>query len=107
MPRFTITGEQRDALRGQVCNHLGALTDVLIALEHDNFAAAERLGRQFAEDFRLLEDIGWQPDIDRPACLTMSSERLVVRWGVRGDGRAQRRSNLISGSYEKCSWPTD
>jgi len=31
----------------------------------DDFAAAERLGIEFGEDFRLLDGLGWRPDEDR------------------------------------------
>jgi len=45
-----------------VRNHLGAIGDIWIALEEsEDFATAERLGLEFAKDFRLQEDIGWAP----------------------------------------------
>ena len=56
----TIDGDQRDGLYELVRNHLGAVGDLWIALEQtEDFATAERLGIEFGEDFRLLEDIGW------------------------------------------------
>lgn len=56
----TIDGDQRDGLYELVRNHLGAVGDLWIALEiNKDFATAERLGLEFGEDFRLLEDIGW------------------------------------------------
>ena len=55
----TIDGHQRDGLFELVRNHLGAVSDLWIALEiNKDFATAERLGLEFCEDFRLLEDIG-------------------------------------------------
>lgn len=42
-----------------------------------DFDAAERLGREFAEDFRLLEDIGWRPNDGRESvALTMPLDEL-------------------------------
>jgi hypothetical protein len=58
----TIDRDQRDGLYELVRNHLGAVGDIWIALEeNEDFATAERLGLEFGEDFRLLEDIGWAP----------------------------------------------
>ncbi len=59
----TISRDQRDGLYALVRNHLGGLSDVFVEMEQrEDFDVAERLGREFAEDFRLLEDIGWRPD---------------------------------------------
>jgi hypothetical protein len=63
---ITINADQRSGLYELVRNHLGGIRDVEIALEHQgDFATAERLGREFAEDFRLLDDIGWHPGDER------------------------------------------
>jgi hypothetical protein len=62
MPECTITIErdQRDGLYELVRNHLAGIEDFWVALERiRDFAAAERLGLEFSEDFRLLQDIGW------------------------------------------------
>src|SRR3954454_14622745 len=84
MPSITATidRDQRDGLYELVRNHLGAIGDVWIALEENgDFAAAERLGIEFGEDFRLLADVGWQPKDDREAFeLTMPThDRMKVR----------------------------
>lgn len=75
----TITGQQRDALYEQVRNHLGALNDVWIAMEcNQDFATAERLGIEFGEDFRLLQDLGWDENDSRKTVeLTMPREDLI------------------------------
>jgi hypothetical protein len=75
----TIDRDQRDGIYEVVRNHLGAIGDVWIALEeNEDFEVAERLGREFGEDFRLLADIGWRP---REACeafaLTMPADDLI------------------------------
>src|SRR3954451_16387550 len=81
MPSITATidRDQRDGLYELVRNHLGAIGDVWIALEENgDFAAAERLGIEFGEDFRLLADVGWQPKDDREAFeLTMPTHDLL------------------------------
>lgn len=62
----TITREQRDGIYELVRNHLGAIGDIWIAFEQDKeFVLAERLGLEFGEDLRLLQDIGWEPNDGR------------------------------------------
>jgi hypothetical protein len=62
MPETTITidRDQRGGLYELVRNHLSSIEDFWVALKRTkDFATAERLGLEFAEDFRLLQDIGW------------------------------------------------
>jgi hypothetical protein len=62
MPESTITIErdQRDGLYELVRTHLASIEDFWVALERTrDFVTAERLGLEFSEDFRLLQDIGW------------------------------------------------
>lgn len=75
----TIDRAQRDGLYELIRNHLGAIGDIWIALEEsEDYATAERLAREFGEDFRLLEDIGWRPREDRDAFeLTMAPYDLT------------------------------
>jgi hypothetical protein len=61
-----IVASQRDALYEQVCNHLAALGDLWTALDSNkDYVTAERLAIEFGEDFRLMADLGWDPDDDR------------------------------------------
>lgn len=65
MPETTITidRDQRGGLYELVRNHLGGIEDFWVALERTkDFATAARLGLEFGEDFRLLQDIGWSED---------------------------------------------
>src|SRR5689334_19075226 len=75
----TIDREQRDGLYELVRNHLGQIGDIWIALEQDGeYELAERMGIEFAEDFRLLADIGWQPTDKRTEVeLTMEAHDLA------------------------------
>jgi hypothetical protein len=58
----TITKAQRDGLYELVRNHIAGIGDIPIAMEEKgDFVQAERLGLQFVEDVRLLQDIGWRP----------------------------------------------
>jgi hypothetical protein len=55
-----ITRDQREAIYQAVRTHLVGLSDVFTLLERqDDVPGAERLARDFADDFRLLEDLGW------------------------------------------------
>jgi len=74
-----IDKAQRDGLYELVRNHLGGIGDIWIALEEDqDYAAAERMGIEFGEDFRLLADIGWQPKDKRTEVeLTMEAHDLA------------------------------
>jgi hypothetical protein len=74
----TIDRERRGALYELVLDHLSGIGDFWIAIEEKDFAKAERLGIEFGEDFRLLEDIGWEPE-HGPAkvALTIPSHDLI------------------------------
>jgi len=75
----TIDRHQRDGLYELVRNHLGSVGDLWHALENKrDFAKAERLGREFTDDFRLLGDIGWRDTDDRESfALTMPPQELA------------------------------
>jgi len=81
MPNVTATIDrhQRDGLYELVRNHLGSVGDLWHALEdEEDFAKAERLGRQLGEDLRLLTDIGWRDKDDRQSFeLTMPPQELT------------------------------
>jgi hypothetical protein len=82
-----ITREQRDAIYEIVISHLSAIGDVWLCVKRREFAEAKKMGREFAEDLRLLEDLGWSEIIDRdtvtltvpPGELTRTLARLHRR----------------------------
>jgi hypothetical protein len=75
---LTISRVQRDAIYEMVVNHLTAIGDVWICVGRREYADAKRLGREFAEDLRLLEDLGWAETIDRETVsLTQPPEELT------------------------------
>jgi hypothetical protein len=75
----TIDKDQRDGLYELVRNHLGSIGDIWIALEQDGeYELAERMGIEFSEDFRLLADLGWEPQDKRKSVeLTMEAHDLA------------------------------
>jgi hypothetical protein len=75
---LAITRVQRDAIYELVINHLTGIGDVWISVDRHEYATAKRLGRAFAEDLRLLEDLGWADTIDRETvALTMPPDELA------------------------------
>ncbi|HEX4730466.1 MAG TPA: hypothetical protein VH299_04320 [Solirubrobacterales bacterium] len=56
---LTITAAQRDALYDQILDRLSGIGDIELAIQLENYDAAERLGREYSDDLRLLlEDLG-------------------------------------------------
>ncbi|MGH2947582.1 MAG: hypothetical protein ACRDPC_15260 [Solirubrobacteraceae bacterium] len=75
---MTITRAQRDAIYEIVINHLTAIGDVWLCVERREFADAKRMGRDFAEDLRLLDDLGWAQATDRETvALTVPPDELT------------------------------
>jgi hypothetical protein len=55
-----ITADQREALYVQVLDHLSGIADLWLAIDAGEYAKADRLGHEFADDLRLLlDDLGW------------------------------------------------
>jgi hypothetical protein len=76
---ITIDCDQRGGFYELVRNHLGSIEDLWVAMERTkDFATAERLGLEFGEDFRLLQDIGWSEyDVRESYLLTMLPHDLM------------------------------
>lgn len=112
---LTITGPQRAALHRQVIQNLSGIGDVNLLYEAGEFADAAALGKRYAEDLRLLEDLSWRPFEDRDAFdLTMAPGDLwqvldrvreEARAGLRGDDerRAIGQTAQIQASYERTA----
>jgi hypothetical protein len=74
----TITRAQRDAIYEMVIMHLSAIGDVWLSVKRRDFPDAKEMGRKFAEDLRLLEDLGWSETIDHETVtLTMAPGELT------------------------------
>lgn len=76
---ITISGAQRTGLYELIRNHLGSVGELFDFLEREkDFVEAERLGVEFTEDFRLLEDLGWgETDRRESVELTMPPHDLM------------------------------
>ncbi|HEY0319185.1 MAG TPA: hypothetical protein VGC49_12945 [Solirubrobacterales bacterium] len=74
---ITITAEERDALYDQILIRLSGIGDVWIALEAKNYELADRLGREYSDDLRLvLDDLGWGEGSGESLELTTPAEVL-------------------------------
>lgn len=90
----TINAVQREVFYELVLDHLSGLPDLSLAVERGDFATAERLGVEFAEDLRLMEDLGWDSTPRRDAELTMPPEDLAeVLTRMRADARGGLRAS--------------
>lgn len=74
-----IDADQRNALYEQVRDHLSGVGDLWTTLEDKkDYATAERLASEFGGEFRLMADLGWDPDDDRETVeLTMAPLDLI------------------------------
>jgi hypothetical protein len=74
---LTITAEQRSVIYRQVIQHLSGIGDVNLAYGGGHYAAAEKLGDEYAEDLDLLADLDWPLDDPRePFELKMPADEL-------------------------------
>ena len=91
----TIDRERRDALYELVLNHVNSVGDLWVAMEERDFAKAERLGIEYGEDLRLMQDLGWAEEDGRESiALTMPSHDLMELLG-RLQGEAE---SVLTGS---------
>jgi hypothetical protein len=85
-----IAAHQRDALYELLRDHISAVGDIWTALDrNEDYATAERLATRFGEDFRLMRDLGWDPNDDRETVeLTMPPLDLMrIAKRLRDDAR--------------------
>jgi hypothetical protein len=126
---ITITAAQRDALYDQILDRLSGIGDIEIAIESENYDAAERLGREHSDYLLLLLDgLGLGDGDGEPIELTTSPEvlhRILPRLRDLAEGqtaslepecievgRLKERNRLISESCDSLlaalsEWPED
>ncbi len=89
MPRITITRRQREPIYGQLRRHLTTIDDVRVFADDDPEEAG-RLALNYADDFRLFEDVGWDRDDPRDSIrLTMPPtdlRRVLMRLQAEAEG---------------------
>ena len=56
---LTISSAQRDALYDQILDRLSGIGDIAVAIQAEHYNDAERIGREYSDDLRLLlDDLG-------------------------------------------------
>lgn len=72
-----ITAEERDALHQHILSDLTGVDDLRLAFQGEDFERASRLGIEFGDELRLMEDLGWGSPITGAAItLTMPPQQL-------------------------------
>lgn len=88
----TITSAQRDALYDQILDRLSGIGDIELAIQSEDYDAAERLGREYSDDLRLLvDDLGFGQGDGRPVSLTSPPDvlrRVLPRLRELAEGMA-------------------
>ena len=75
--KATISAEQRDALYDQILDRLTGIGDIEVSIRSGRFEAAERLGREYCDDLRLLvDDLGFGESDGEPVAPTAPAEVL-------------------------------
>jgi hypothetical protein len=72
-----ITAAHRDALYDQILDRLSGIGDIEVAIQAENYDAAERIGREYSDGLRLLlDDLGIGDGDGAPLELTTAPEVL-------------------------------
>lgn len=72
-----ITAAQRDALYDQILDRLSGIGDIELAIKAEKYRDAERLGREYCDDLRLLlDDLGLGEGSGEPVVLATPPEVL-------------------------------
>lgn len=86
----TVTWQQRNALYDQILDRLSGIGDIEIAIQAKRFEMAERLGREYCDDLRLLlDDLGFGDGSGEPVELGAPPEvlrRVLPRMRERAKG---------------------
>jgi hypothetical protein len=91
----TVTAAQRDALYDQILDRLSGIGDIEVAIRAENYDAAERIGREYSDDLRLLlDDLGVGDGGGGPVELTVPPE--VLRRPAAGTARSGRRMSCMA-----------
>jgi hypothetical protein len=85
-----ITAQQRDALYDQILDRLSGIGDIEIAIQAERYDTAERLGREYCDDLRLLlGDLGFGEGSGEPLELSAPPDvlrRVLPRMRERAQG---------------------
>lgn len=115
---IVLTPDQRNALRDQIFDRLPGVSDVWLHAQSGKFDMARRLGGEFADDLRMLNDcLGWEEEEDSkefPATLptdllkrVFTRHRQIARQRDAGEDseRVELRENKEANEFliETCT----
>lgn len=87
-----ITADQRDALYDQILDRMSGIGDIELALQLENYDAAERLGQEYSDDLLLLlNDLGLGQGTGESVELTTDPKvlrRTMIRLRDLADGHS-------------------
>jgi hypothetical protein len=98
----TITHAQRDAVYDQILDRLSGIDDIWIAASKADFETADRLGREYSDELRIvLDDLGWG-DGPGPEAIELTTAPDVLRrlFGRMRDSAAGERERRQAGWLE-------
>lgn len=99
---LTITAAQRDALYDQILDRLSGIGDIEIAIEAEHYDDAERLGREYSDELRLLlDDLGIGDGDGNPVELITSPD-LLRRVLPRLRERAEKHSASLEPEWREA-----
>ncbi|HTR75367.1 MAG TPA: hypothetical protein VMH33_08950 [Solirubrobacterales bacterium] len=99
---MTITAEQRDALYDRVLDRLSGIGDILLAADSEDFATADRLGREYADELALVCDgLGWGPGSRSDVIELNNSPELLLRVFARLRGAAVSERETQARSWDE------
>src|SRR6185312_12920862 len=89
-------------LYDQILDRLSGIGDVWLAASNRDYCTADRLGREYCDELRLvLDDLGWGDHIDEAAIqLTTPPDVLRRVFGRLGSGVVGERAQLAAGWAE-------
>ena len=96
----TINHAQRDAVYGQILDRLSSIDDIWMAASTERYETADRLGREFSDELRLIfDDLGWGdgPEVETFE-LTTAPDVLRRVFGRLRDTAADERT------HRQASW---
>lgn len=97
-----ITAGQRDALYDQILDRLSGIGDVWLATSTENYETADRLGREYSDELRLvLDDLGWGDGPDQQAIELTTPPNVLHRVFARlREGAISERAKKAAGWTE-------
>jgi hypothetical protein len=92
---LTVTAVQRDALYDRIVDRLSGIGDIWLAAESKDYETADRLGREYSDELRLLlDDLGWGGSLaeSRPVVLKTPPDVLRRVFGRLRESTATERA---------------